>query len=270
MGGGASQMVRCGCVARVVVVVVVVVVGGRRVANVGFVKKILPLPRPTASAGSLRKKSRRPPTLPGSAHTIERSSMSKLRCTCLLFLLLALVAGVPTAPSAADAEKLQSEAEHNMRQADATIEQLQTDMKRMDTFAEEVRRNLDEEARAKQDLSHALGYFHRQMQLSSDERDVSHSRVSRLEAEVVALQRKVHQLEGQVETCHKDKVSAGFCRAAVVCPSIRTDRRRTSSAAARNHLSPQLARPTLAGHADRGEQARRVHDVRSVRVCTGR
>jgi outer membrane murein-binding lipoprotein Lpp len=138
--------------------------------------------------------------------------MSKLRCTCLLFLLLALVAGVPTAPSAADAEKLQSEAEHNMRQADATIEQLQTDMKRMDTFAEEVRRNLDEEARAKQDLSHALGYFHRQMQLSSDERDVSHSRVSRLEAEVVALQRKVHQLEGQVETCHKDKVSAGFCR----------------------------------------------------------
>ena len=171
--------------------------------------------------------------------------MSKLRCTCLLFLLLALVAGVPTAPSAADAEKLQSEAEHNMRQADATIEQLQTDMKRMDTFAEEVRRNLDEEARAKQDLSHALGYFHRQMQLSSDKRDVSHSRVSRLEAEVVALQRKVHQLEGQVETCHKDKVSAGFCRAAVVCPSIRTDRRRTSSAAAR---ATTCHRTSLAPH----------------------
>ena len=125
---------------------------------------------------------------------------------CLLAATCALVAAVPTAPTAADAERLQSEAEHNMRQADATIEQLQTDMKRMDTFSEEARRNLDEEAKAKQDLSHALGYFHRQMQLSSDERDVSHGRVSRLESEVSSLQRKVHQLEAHVDTCQKDKV----------------------------------------------------------------
>ena len=116
------------------------------------------------------------------------------------------VVAIPTAPTAADAEALQTEAEKNMRQADATIEQLQTDMKRMDTFSEEVRRNLDEEVKAKQDLSHALGYFHRQMQLSSDERDVSHGRVSRLETEVSALQRKVHQLEALVGTCQKDKV----------------------------------------------------------------
>ena len=126
---------------------------------------------------------------------------------CLLAATCALVAAVPTAPTAADAERLQSEAEHNMRQADATIEQLQTDMKRMDTFSEEVRRNLDEEAKAKQDLSHALGYFHRQMQLSSDERDVSHGRVSRLESEVSSLQRKVHQLEAHVDTCQKDKAT---------------------------------------------------------------
>merc|ERR1711935_80945 len=63
------------------------------------------------------------------------------------------------------------------------------------------------EAKAKQDLSHALGYFHRQMQLSSDERDVSHGCVSRLEAEVSSLQRKVHQLEAHVETCQKDKAT---------------------------------------------------------------
>ena len=125
---------------------------------------------------------------------------------CLLAATCALVAAVPSAPTAADAERLQSEAEHNMRQADATIEQLQADMKRMDTFSEEVRRNLDEEAKAKQDLSHALGYFHRQMQLSSDERDVSHGRLSRLESEISSLQRKVHQLEAQGETCQKDKV----------------------------------------------------------------
>ena len=125
---------------------------------------------------------------------------------CLLAATCALVAAVPSAPTAADAERLQSEAEHNMRQADATIEQLQADMKRMDTFSEEVRRNLEEEAKAKQDLSHALGYFHRQMQLSSDERDVSHGRLSRLESEISSLQRKVHQLEAQVDTCQKDKV----------------------------------------------------------------
>ena len=87
-----------------------------------------------------------------------------------------------------------------------SAEKLQADMKRMDTFSEEVRRNLDEEAKAKQDLSHALGYFHRQMQLSSDERDVSHGRLSRLESEISSLQRKVHQLEAQVDTCQKDKV----------------------------------------------------------------
>ena len=44
-----------------------------------------------------------------------------------------------------------------------------------------------QEAKAKQDLSHALGYFHRQMELSSDERDVAHGRVSRLEAELTAM-----------------------------------------------------------------------------------
>ena len=128
----------------------------------------------------------------------------------LLALCLGACAAVPAASEggASKAERLQAQAEQNMRQADATIDQLQNDMKRMDTFADEVRRNLDEEAKAKQDLSHALGYFHRQMELSSDERDVSHGRVSRLEDEVTALQRKVHQLEGQLETCHKDKVRA--------------------------------------------------------------
>ena len=140
-------------------------------------------------------------TLPKQAGAVMAPFRSVLTITCC-----ALVAAVPTAPTAADAERLQTEAEHNMRQADATIEQLQTDMKRMDTFSEEVRRNLDEEAKAKQDLSHALGYFHRQMQLSSDERDVSHGRVSRLESEVSSLQRKVHQLEAHVDTCQKDKV----------------------------------------------------------------
>ena len=139
-----------------------------------------------------------------AAKSGRRADMAPFRC--LLVSCCALVAAVPTAPTAADAERLQTEAEHNMRQADATIEQLQTDMKRMDTFSEEVRRNLDEEAKAKQDLSHALGYFHRQMQLSSDERDVSHGRVSRLESEVSSLQRKVHQLEAHVDTCQKDKV----------------------------------------------------------------
>ena len=73
--------------------------------------------------------------------------------------------------SAEDAEKLQAEAESNMRQADATIDQVQADIKRMDTFGAEVKRNLAEEAKAKQDITHALGYFHRQLQV----RDRAHA-----------------------------------------------------------------------------------------------
>ena len=181
-----------------------------------------------------------------------------------IFMFLFLFgAAVPTAPTAADAERLQSEAEHNMRQADATIEQLQTDIKRMDTFSEEVRRNLDEEGKAKQDLSHALGYFHRQMQLSSDERDVSHGRVSRLESEVSSLQRKVHQLEAQVETCQKDKVRR---RSSTVCTHAPAQAHDTAPLP-EPHMRPcsckapchqpsgpaqPAPRPPWAGHADRG------------------
>ena len=198
---------------------------------------------------------------------------------CLLAATCALVAAVPTAPTAADAERLQSEAEHNMRQADATIEQLQTDMKRMDTFSEEVRRNLDEEAKAKQDLSHALGYFHRQMQLSSDERDVSHGRVSRLESEVSLLQRKVHQLEAHVDTCQKDKVRRHSTTSSTHAPYAPP---RHHPAAPESHtvqgvlatnparLRQPAHRPPWAGHADRGQQACDVHDVGSVCLCASR
>ena len=100
----------------------------------------------------------------------------------------ALTAATVSAPAAAEPGALQSDFEANLRQAEATIAQVQADMKRMATFSEEVQRNLSEEERAKQDVSHALGYFRRQIELSSSERDESKAHVLRLESEVSSLQ----------------------------------------------------------------------------------
>ena len=83
----------------------------------------------------------------------------------------------PTAEPTADADAMQ-------RQAEASIEQVEGDLKRMTTFNAEVRRSLDESDRAKIDVQHALGYFRRQQELHQDERDTARARVVRIEEEV--------------------------------------------------------------------------------------
>ena len=83
----------------------------------------------------------------------------------------------PTAETTGDADAMQ-------RQAEASIEQVEGDLKRMTTFNAEVRRSLDESDRAKIDVQHALGYFRRQQELHQDERDTARARVVRIEEEV--------------------------------------------------------------------------------------
>lgn len=70
-----------------------------------------------------------------------------------------------------DVSPQMADAEANARAAEATIEAVNADLKRMSTFSEEVERNLKEETQAKRDMEHALGYFRRQIELNSGERD---------------------------------------------------------------------------------------------------
>jgi chromosome segregation ATPase len=104
----------------------------------------------------------------------------------------------PTAEPTGDADAMQ-------RQAEASIEQVEGDLKRMTTFNAEVRRSLDESDRAKIDVQHALGYFRRQQELHQDERDTARARVVRIEEEVATLQRKIQNLEADKKALASDK-----------------------------------------------------------------
>jgi len=98
----------------------------------------------------------------------------------------------PAAPAPAAAEAAPApaaDAEAVARQGEASLEQVEADMKRMATFGAEVRRSLDESDKAARDVSQALSYFRRQTALQQDERDTGASKVSNLENEVAQLQR---------------------------------------------------------------------------------
>ena len=80
-------------------------------------------------------------------------------------------------------------------------------MSALSTFGDEVRRSLAEEQRAKEDIAHAIGYFRRQIELSSGERDVASTHIARLESEVLALQRQVSQAAEKQHACEVDKAT---------------------------------------------------------------
>ena len=103
-----------------------------------------------------------------------------------LALAVASVRGAAT-PMGADEVALAQppvDADAMQRQAEASVEQVEGDLKRLSTFSAEVRRSLDEADRAKLDVQHALGYFRRQQELQQDERDAAKARVVRTEEEV--------------------------------------------------------------------------------------
>lgn len=119
-----------------------------------------------------------------------------------------------TAGAGADASS--PEAETNLQQAEASIEQVEKDLSRMSTFAAEVKRTVDQEEHAKADVTHALGYFRRQMELHAGERDVAAAHISRVEAEVVSLQRRVKDLEAQAKECEAQKSALAEAKTTVL------------------------------------------------------
>jgi chromosome segregation ATPase len=119
--------------------------------------------------------------------------------------LLALAGGALALPSKQEA--LIASSEQNMRAAEASIGAVQKDMTALATFGDEVRRTLAEEERAKEDVAHAIGYFRRQIELSSGERDVATAHIARLESEVLALQRQVSQGAEKQRACEADKAT---------------------------------------------------------------
>ena len=145
----------------------------------------------------------------------------------------------PAAPAPAAAEAAPApaaDAEAVARQGEASLEQVEADMKRMATFGAEVcaiafqrttrthtltpaaffpgpfwqvRRSLDESDKAARDVSQALSYFRRQTALQQDERDTGASKVSNLENEVAQLQRRIQALEADKKALLADKATLG-------------------------------------------------------------
>jgi len=99
------------------------------------------------------------------------------------------------------------DADANLAQAEAAISQVEGDLRRMATFGDDVRRNLEEQERVKQDITHTLGYFRRQQDLSQDERDSCQSHLQRVEDEVTSLQSRIKELEGDKAALQKDKTT---------------------------------------------------------------
>ena len=121
--------------------------------------------------------------------------------------LLALLCASAALALPSKQEALIASSEANMREAEASIGAVQKDMTALATFGDEVRRTLDEEQRAKADIAHAIGYFRRQIELSSGERDVATAHIARLESEVLALQRQVSKAGEKQRACEVDKAT---------------------------------------------------------------
>ena len=83
-------------------------------------------------------------------------------------LIFALAAVLPAGVAAAPAGSLEpgyepeADADSIQQQSEASVAQVEADLKRLSTFSSEVRRSLDEADRAKADVTHAVGYFRRQ------------------------------------------------------------------------------------------------------------
>lgn len=130
------------------------------------------------------------------------------------------------------------QADRTQREAEASAEQVEADLKRLSSFTTEVRQTLDEADRAKLDVQHAvshyplrpfaplrrrtalsqtplslslsdrqMGYFRQQSTLQQDARDASQARSLRLEQEVATLQRKIQALENEKAGCLADKAT---------------------------------------------------------------
>ena len=97
------------------------------------------------------------------------------------------------------------DAEANQQQAEAAIAQVEADVQKMNAFAVDVKRDLAEQEKVRQGITHALGSIRQQEELAQAERDTSSAKVQRLEAEVASLQRTIQHLEEDKKKCANDK-----------------------------------------------------------------
>ena len=118
-----------------------------------------------------------------------------------------MVAEVPKVEVPMVSDPKDMDMDSTQRQAEASMQQVETDLKRLSTFTEEVRRSLDEADRSKTDVQHAIGYFRRQVELQQDERDNENTHIIRLEEEVATLQRHIKALEEEKAACLTDKAT---------------------------------------------------------------
>ena len=102
-------------------------------------------------------------------------------------------------------EKPQNDVEAVAQQEEASIEQVEADLKRLDTFGASVTKDLEAQAHAVADVQHALGYFRQQTQLQRDERDIGKAKVQDLQEEVAALTKRIQSLESDKRTLQEDK-----------------------------------------------------------------
>jgi len=122
--------------------------------------------------------------------------------------LLAWIAVVWALPEPLDPHQATlTDADATQQQTEASLSQLEADMHKMDTFAEAVRRDLQEQDKVKQGMAHALGYVRRQQELAQDERDSYQIKVQRLEDEVTSLQRRIKSVEADKTALAADKAA---------------------------------------------------------------
>jgi chromosome segregation ATPase len=112
-----------------------------------------------------------------------------------------------TAAAAPQIGERASDADAAQQQAEATIAQVEADMRNMKTFDEELRRNLAAQDKVKGGITQAFGLFRRQAGLAQDERDSALTKVQRLEAEVASLQHRIKVIEGEAAQHLADKAT---------------------------------------------------------------
>merc|ERR1719240_1215774 len=109
-----------------------------------------------------------------------------------------------------------SDVESVAQQGEASVEQVEADLKRMGTFSSEVRRTLDMHDKTNRDMQQAIGYFRRQTAMNTDSRDADKAKLQSFEMEVAELQRRIKSLEADKKALQTDKATLAEANAKVL------------------------------------------------------
>ena len=101
-------------------------------------------------------------------------------------------------------------------QGEASVEQVEADLKKLGTFSAEVRRTLDVHDKTNRDMQQAIGYFRRQTSLNQDARDADRAKLQNYEMEVAELQRRIATLVDEKKVLQADKATLTEANAKVL------------------------------------------------------